>query len=223
MSAAPKAAVIAWSAGKDSSLALWDAGRRGWPVVGLLTTVTRPFDRISMHGVRTALLAAQADALGLPSTRVEIPPDCSNEVYEERMGQALARLREAGVDGVVFGDLFLEDIRAYRERQMKGSGLRPYFPLWGRDTSALAREFLAAGFRAVVVTVDPRRLAPSFAGREYDESFLADLPAGVDPCGENGEFHTFVYDGPIFRRRIAVRRGDVVERDGFVFADLLPE
>ncbi|MBX5477095.1 MAG: diphthine--ammonia ligase [Clostridia bacterium] len=223
MSAAPKAAVVAWSGGKDSSLALWEARRQGWPVAGLLTTVTQPYDRISMHGVRAALLAAQADALGLPCTRVEIPSNCTNEMYEERMGQALARLREAGVDGVVFGDLFLKDIRAYRERQMEGSGLCPHFPLWGRDTTALAREFLAAGFRAVVVTVDPNRLAPSFAGREYDEAFLADLPAGVDPCGENGEFHTFVYDGPIFRRRIAVHRGGVVERDGFVFADLLPE
>ncbi|MBE3590620.1 MAG: adenine nucleotide alpha hydrolase [Firmicutes bacterium] len=214
---------MAWSGGKDSALALWEARRRGWPVAGLLTTVTQPYDRISMHGVRTSLLDAQARALGLPCTRVEIPPDCPNDVYEERMGRALVRLREEGVDAVVFGDLFLEDIRAYRERQMEGSGLRPLFPLWGRNTAALAREFLAAGFRAVVVTVDPRQLDPRFAGREYDADFLAELPPGVDPCGERGEFHTFVYAGPIFPAPVPVRRGEVVERGGFVFADLVPE
>lgn len=191
-------------------------------VAGLLTTVTDPYDRISMHGVRRALLEQQAAALGLTLRIVRIPPACPNRVYEERVGAALADAKAEGIEAVAFGDLFLEDIRRYREAQMQRAGMTPLFPVWGGDTALLARRFLADGFRATVVCCDGRVLAPSFAGRPYDAAFLADLPAGVDPCGENGEFHTFVHDGPIFARPIPVRVGDAVTRDGFHFRDLLP-
>ena len=215
--------ILAWSGGKDSALALWALRQDPrWRVVRLLTTVTEGYDRISMHGVRRELLRAQARAVGLPVTEVLIPPACSNAEYEARMEAALQAPECAGIRTVAFGDLFLADIRAYREDQMRAAGRRALFPLWGQDTAALARTFLDAGFRAVVVCLDPARLDPSFAGREYDRAFLQDLPAGVDPCGENGEFHTFVYDGPVFKAPVSCRRGEVVARDGFVFCDLLP-
>src|SRR5690606_4281058 len=175
-----------------------------------------------MHGVRRALLLEQAAAVGLPLTEVVIPAGGSNDTYEARMAAALAQPECAGVRVVAFGDLLLEDIRAYRERQLAAAGRRALFPLWGRDTGATARAFIDAGFRAVLTTVDPARLDPSFAGRDYDHDLLADLPAGVDPCGERGECHTFVWDGPIFDRPVPVRRGSVVVRDGFVFCDLAP-
>ena len=212
---------LAWSGGKDSALALWalrDAGVR--PAV-LMTTVTEEYERISMHGVRRSLLRRQAAATGLPLVEVGIPAGCSDDVYERRMAAAFASAELAPVEEVAFGDLFLEDIRAYRESRLAAAGKRARFPLWGSDTSALARRFLAAGFRAILVCVDPRALDPSFAGRDYDGRLLADLPAGVDPCGENGEFHTFVTAGPVFETPIACRRGEVVEREEFVFADLL--
>ena len=186
----------------------------------LVTTVTETYNRISMHGVRRELLARQAQSLELPLAEVMIPPSCSNEVYERRLRSAFASKRLRSVAEVAFGDLFLEDVRAYREERLKAAGKRGLFPLWGRDTSELARHFISLGFEALIVCVDPRALHPAFVGRKYDERLLAELPADVDACGENGEFHTFVYSGPIFARPIACALGDVVARDGFVFADL---
>ncbi len=213
---------LSWSGGKDSALTLWTLRRQGVEPVALITTVTDAYDRISMHGVRRELLAKQADAVGAPLVEVRIPPGCVNEVYETRMAEAFASPPLSDVEAVAFGDLFLEDVRAYREQRLAANDMRGLFPLWGRDTSVLAREFIAAGFEAFIVCLDPRALDPSFAGRPYDERLLADLPAGVDPCGENGEFHTFVHGGPIFSKPIACETGEVVEREGFVFCDLLP-
>ena len=175
-----------------------------------------------MHGVRRELLARQAAALGIPPIEVVIPPACVNDVYEARMAEAFAATPLSGVEAVAFGDLFLEDVRAYREERLAAGGKRGLFPLWGRNTTALAREFLDAGFEARLVCVDPRVLDPAFAGRAYDEQLLAEQPHGVDPCGENGEFHTFVSAGPIFAEPIACETGEIVERDGFVFCDLVP-
>jgi len=213
---------LGWSGGKDSALALWELRRGGEEPCALITTVTSDFDRVSMHGVRMELLRAQARAAGVALAEVPIPVGCTNDVYDARMAQALAAAPLDVAGEVAFGDLFLADIRAYREERLASAGRRARFPLWGRDTRALAHEFVAAGFRATVVCVDPRRLDPSFAGRPYDAALLADLPAGVDPCGENGEFHTFVHDGPILSAPVACRTGEVVERDGFVFCDVLP-
>jgi uncharacterized protein (TIGR00290 family) len=214
--------VLSWSGGKDSALALWVLREESrTPPVALLTTVTEEYERVSMHGVRRALLRRQAEATGLPLVEVEIPPVCSNEVYESRLGGAFASAELRGAEEVAFGDLFLEDVRAYRESRLAAAGKRGCFPLWGCDTRELARQFLDEGFRAIVVCVDTSVLGSSFAGREYDDELLRNLPEGVDPCGENGEFHTFVYDGPVFREPIGCRRGEIVERDGFVFSDLL--
>ena len=221
--AAGTAPALAWSGGKDSALALRALRRGGTEPAALMTTVTDDYGRISMHGVRRTLLRRQAAAAGLPLVEVGIPAGCTNDVYEARMAAAFASAELAPVEEVAFGDLFLEDIRAYRESRLAAAGRRARFPLWGSDTAALARRFLAAGFRAVVVCVDPRALDASFAGRDYDDAMLADLPPGVDPCGENGEFHTFVTAGPIFAAPIPCRRGEVVERDGFLFADLLED
>jgi uncharacterized protein (TIGR00290 family) len=215
-------ALLAWSSGKDSAWALHLLRQRGEvDVVGLLTTMNAAFDRVAMHAVRARLLRAQAEAAGLPLVEVPLPWPCSNAEYEAAMGAALAAARRDGVTAVAFGDLFLEDVRRYREERMAGTGLEPLFPLWREPTDALARAMIAGGLRARLTCVDPRQLAPSFAGREYDAALLAELPAGVDPCGERGEFHTFAYAGPMFARPIAVRAGEVVERDGFVFGDLL--
>jgi uncharacterized protein (TIGR00290 family) len=213
---------LSWSGGKDSSLTLWTLRKQGVEPEALITTVTDAYDRISMHGVRRELLARQSDAAGIPLVEVQIPPACVNDVYEARMAQAFASPPLSDVEAVAFGDLYLEDVRAYRETRLAAAGKHGLFPLWGRDTAALAREFVAAGFQAILVCVDPRALDASFAGRAYDEQLLADLPAGVDPCGENGEFHTFVHAGPIFTEPIACEIGEVVEREGFVFCDLLP-
>jgi uncharacterized protein (TIGR00290 family) len=213
--------LLAWSGGKDSALALdalqADASVR---VVGLITTVTAGYERISMHGVRRTLLAVQAAAAGLPLIEARIPVRASNDVYEAAFAEALAPVRARGVRCVAFGDLFLADVRAYRERQLAALGMRPMFPLWMRDTGVLAREFIARGFEAVLVCVDPTKIDRSFAGRLFDAALLRDLPADADPCGENGEFHTFVFNGPGFAGPVAVRIGPVVERDGFVFCDL---
>ncbi len=213
---------LSWSGGKDSALALraLRTEHRAQPRA-LITTVTEGYERISMHGVRRELLAAQADAAGIPLVEIRIPPACVNEVYEQRMAQAFAAPPLSEVREVAFGDLFLEDVRTYREERLSAAGRRGLFPLWQRDTAALAREFITAGFRAVLVCVDPRKLDGVFAGRAFDEQLLADLPDGVDPCGENGEFHTFVHAGPIFDAPIACQTGDVVERDGFVFCDVV--
>ena len=216
-------ALVAWSSGKDSAYALELTRRAGEvEVVGLLTTVTEDYGRVSMHGVREEILELQARAAGLPLRRVRIPAGCVNAEYERRMGEAVARARADGITGVVFGDIFLEDVRAYRERMLKGTGIAPVFPLWGRDTASLANEMLHGGIAATIVCVDPQRLPPEFAGRAFDATLLDDLPPGVDPCGENGEFHTCVTEGPMFSTSIALETGQVVLREGFVFADLIP-
>ncbi len=213
---------LSWSGGKDSALTLWTLRSEGMEPEALITTVTDVHDRISMHGVRRELLVSQSDAVGIPLVEVRIPPACVNEVYEAQMAQAFASQPLSGVEAVAFGDLFLEDVRAYREARLTAAGKCGLFPLWRRDTSVLAREFIAAGFQAFIVSLDPRALDASFAGRPYNEQLLADLPETVDPCGENGEFHTFVHAGPIFTEPIACETGEVVERDGFVFCDLIP-
>jgi len=216
---------VAWSGGKDSAFALREIlGDRCYRVAALLTTVTAEYDRISMHGVRRTLLRRQAESLGLPLEEVLISPGASNDEYESNMGATLAPLRSRvpGLDTVVFGDLFLADIRAYRERMLARIGMRGLFPLWLRNTRALAHDFVQLGFRAVVVCVDAAQLAGEFAGREFDADLLRDLPPGVDPCGERGEFHTFVYAGPGLRQPVRHARGPVVVRDGrFVYCDLM--
>lgn len=220
----PENVLFCWSGGKDSAMALHvlrAAGDRR--IIALLTTITEEYDRISMHGVRRALLERQAESLGLPLHAVLIPPQCVNATYEERMKAALGEHFARGVRRVAFGDIFLEDLRVYREKNLALVGMQGLFPIWKRDTRELAREFVRLGFRAVTVCVDPRVLDASFAGRELDASFFADLPLGVDPCGENGEFHTFVFDGPVFKKPIAFRIGEKVLRGGFFFCDLLPE
>jgi diphthamide synthase (EF-2-diphthine--ammonia ligase) len=193
-------------------------------LVGLVTTINEAFDRVAMHAVRRELVEKQAAATGLPLWTVPLPWPCSNAIYEERMGDLIRRARDQGITHVAFGDLFLEDIRAYRIRQLAGSGIEPIFPVWTSpdQTRALADAMLAAGLRATLTCVDPRRLDSTFAGRAFDDVLLAELPAGVDPCGENGEFHTFCHAGPMFDRPITVHVGERVERDGFWFADLLP-
>ena len=214
--------LISWSSGKDSAWALHEVRAAGeLEVVGLLTTVNERFDRGAMHGVRRELLAQQAAALSLPLHVVELPDPCSNAIYEQRMAAFVDSARAAGVERVVFGDLFLEDIRAYRERQLAGTGLEPVFPLWDRPTAQLARDMLDAGGVATVTCVDSGKLAPSVAGRRWDAALLDALPEGVDPCGEHGEFHSFVSAGPGMEP-IEVEIGEVVVRDGFVFADLSP-
>jgi uncharacterized protein (TIGR00290 family) len=218
-----KSILMSWSGGKDSSLALYKIRMEGsYEVKALVTTVTEEFDRVSMHGVRRSLLHAQASSLGLPLEEVWIPKDASNEVYEARMEAVLLKHKDEGVEQVAFGDLFLQDIRSYREDRLGQIGMRGIFPLWGLDTARLAAEFIEQGFRAVVCCVDPKQLGKEFCGREFDRSFLESLPAGVDSCGENGEFHTFVYAGPIFKKEIGIAKGEVVLRGGFYFADLIP-
>jgi uncharacterized protein (TIGR00290 family) len=217
----PKA-LIAWSSGKDSAWALHEIRRGGaYEVVGALTTVTGTFARVSIHGVREELLDAQLAAALLPVRKVQIPYPCSNEVYERAMGPAVAQARVDGVSHIVFGDLFLEDVRAYREKNLAGTGIEPLFPLWGRSTSALAAEMIAARVRAHLVSVDLKKLARDFAGRRFDDTLLADLPAGCDRCGENGEFHTFVSGGPMLETEVPLRVGEILERDGVAYADLL--
>jgi len=214
-------ALIAWSSGKDSAWALHEVRRTGaYEVVGALTTVTDTFARVSMHGVREELLRAQLDAAGLPAIIVPIPYPCPNDVYEARMTDALAQAKAQGVTRIIFGDLFLDDVRAYREQKLAGTGISPLFPLWQRPTDALAREMIGAGAETYLVSVDLKQLAKEFAGRRFDQSLLAELPAGADPCGENGEFHSCVVAGPMFARRIPVELGETIERDGFAYADL---
>jgi uncharacterized protein (TIGR00290 family) len=197
-------------------------GRRDVEVVGLLTTVNETHDRVAMHAVRRVLLEAQAAAVGLPLRVVPIPWPCPNEAYEAAMALAMQAARQDGITAMAFGDLFLADIRRYREERLRGTGLEALFPLWGRPTGELAAEMIGAGLHATLTCVDPKALEPAFAGRDFDATLLADLPDGVDPCGENGEFHTFAWDGPMFRHAVPVSRGETVARDGFVFADLLP-
>jgi uncharacterized protein (TIGR00290 family) len=214
---------LAWSSGKDSAWALHTSRQRGeFEVVALLTTINRTYQRVAMHAVRESLVEMQAAAAGLPLVKVPIPSPCPNEVYEQAMSEAMARARAEGVWHVVFGDLFLEDIRAYREKHLAACGMTPVFPVWGKNTRRLAEGMLAGGLSAFLTCVDPRKLDRAFAGRRFDAHLLRDLPPSVDPCGENGEFHTFANAGPMFEREIPLEVGEIVERDGFVFADLLP-
>jgi len=213
--------LLSWSSGKDSAWALHRLRQRGeFAVAGLLTTFNQAFDRVAMHSTRRALVEAQARAAGLTLHAVPLPWPCSNEAYESAMREACATAVAADIDTMAFGDLFLEDVRRYREERLEGTGLTPVFPVWGLDTHQLAEEMIASGLRARIVCVDPKKLPREFAGRDFDADFLRDLPAGVDPCGENGEFHSFVYAGPMFSEPIAIESGEVVERDGFVFADV---
>ena len=213
--------LISWSSGKDSAWTLHVMQReQPGACAALLTTITDTYDRVSMHGVRTSVLRAQAEAAGLPLMTVPIPAPCPNDVYEDRMRTAIAQALDDGFTHVAFGDLFLEDVRRYREERMEGTGLQPLFPLWGRPTAALAREMIDGGLEARLTCVDPRALSREFAGRCFDQQLLGDLPPGVDPCGERGEFHTCVLAGPMFARRIDVHVGDTIERDGFIFTDL---
>ena len=217
----PKA-LISWSCGKDSAFALHEVRRAGeFDGVGALTTVTETFDRVSIHGVRQQILRAQLDAAGLPSRIVPIPYPCPNAIYEARMGEAVAGAVREGITHIIFGDLFLADIKAYREQKLNGTGITPLFPLWMRPTLPLAHAMIASGMEAHLATVDRKKLSAEFAGRKFDLQLLDDLPAGVDPCGENGEFHTCVVAGPVFSRRIPVARGERVERDGYGYCDLV--
>jgi uncharacterized protein (TIGR00290 family) len=214
---------LSWSSGKDSTWTLHLL--RQMPdvqVVALITTFNSTANRVAMHAVRRALVEAQAERTGIPLWAVELPWPCSNLNYEEQMRSVCERVTAEGITAVAFGDLFLQDIRDYRVRQLQGTGLEPLFPVWQIPTEQLGRDMIAAGLKAKITCVDPSKLARSFAGRDYDMDFLRALPAGIDPCGENGEFHTFVYDAPVFSRPIGVQSGEVVERDGFVFADFLP-
>jgi uncharacterized protein (TIGR00290 family) len=220
MGTKPKA-FVSWSSGKDCAFALWEARQAGeLDIRGLLTTTNEAVGRVAMHGTRSELMRQQADATGLPVLEVGLPWPCSNEDYASRMIVTCEAMKAEGVTHVVYGDLFLEDIRAYRDEKMAQAGLTAVYPLWKRDTQQLARDMIASGLRTVVVCVDPKKLDPNFAGRWFDEQFLDDLPNGIDPCGENGEFHTFVVDGPMFSAAIKVEVGETVERDGFVYADV---
>ncbi|MDB5609424.1 MAG: ATP-binding protein [Bradyrhizobium sp.] len=219
----PKA-LISWSSGKDSAFSLHEVRRAGeFDVVGALTTVTETFGRVSIHGVRQEILRAQCEAAGLPQRIVPIPYPCPNAIYEARMGEAVAEAVSDGITHIIFGDLFLRDIRAYREQKLAGTGITPVFPLWERPTLPLAHAMIASGLEAYLATVDLKKLPAEFAGRKFDGQLLADLPEGVDPCGENGEFHTCVVAGPIFTHRLAVAAGERIERDGYGYCDLMLE
>ena len=216
--------LLSWSSGKDSAWALHILRRQGeYEIAGLVTTVNSAFDRVAMHSTRRELVEQQAEAAGLSLRVVDLPWPCSNADYERLMKTMCDEAAAQAITGFAFGDLFLADIRAYRERMLQGTGLEPIFPLWQQPTRALAREMIAAGLRAKLVCVDPAKLAPEFVGRDFDEKLLDDLPPGVDPCGENGEFHSFVYAGPMFRREIPVVAGERVQRDGFWFCDVVPD
>ena len=215
--------LFCWSGGKDSAMALHAlVQQKEFHVAALLTTVTEGYERVSMHGVRRELLERQAESVGLPLHEVRIPPQCINPIYEARMEEALRVHYKKGVRKVAFGDIFLEDLRTHREKNLARIGMTALFPIWKRDTRELIRTFHADKFRAIAVCIDSKVLDRSFAGRELAQSFFRDLPSHADPCGENGEFHTFVFDGPIFHRAIPVRTGEIFERDSFVFCDLLP-
>jgi uncharacterized protein (TIGR00290 family) len=217
----PKA-LISWSSGKDSAFALHEVRRAGeFEIVGALTTVTETFGRVSIHGVRQDIVRAQCEAAGLPQRIVPIPYPCPNEIYETRMSEAVAHAVADGISYMIFGDLFLADIRAYREQKLAGTGITPLFPLWERPTEALAQAMIASGLEAYLATVDLKKLPAEFAGRKFDAQLLMDLPAGVDPCGENGEFHTCVVAGPMFAKRLSVATGERVERDGYAYCDLV--
>jgi len=218
---------MCWSGGKDSALALYALGQSPaynteFEVVSLLTTVTETYDRISMHGVRRELLEAQARSIGLPLTIVSIPPSCPNDLYEERMKAACLSFQKQGINHMAFGDLFLQDIRDYRDKMLGKIGMTAVYPVWGIDTKKLADGFIRQGFKAILCCIDPTKISPEFCGRQFDDAMLRDLPASADPCGENGEFHTFVYDGPILKTPIPCAKDEVVLRDNFWFCDIVP-
>ena len=218
-----KRVLVSWSSGKDCAWALHLLRQRpGIEIVGLLTTINTEFDRVAMHGTRRSVLEAQANAAGLPLWGIPLPWPCSNEIYEQRMADACRRAVSEKIDAIAFGDLFLRDVRVYREQQLKPTGIEPLFPLWEMPTDELAHSMIAGGLRAKLVCVDSRQLDPVFAGRSFDTALLADLPAGVDPCGERGEFHSCVYCGPMFSTPIELEAGEVVHRDGFTYADFFP-
>jgi uncharacterized protein (TIGR00290 family) len=218
----PPKAFISWSSGKDSAFALCEARRLGLAdIVGVLTTINEVYDRVAMHGVRDSLLDRQIAELGLPVIKVPLPSPCPNEIYEARMAEATARIKAQGVRKMIFGDLFLEDIRAYRDQKLSAAGMEAIYPLWRRDTRVLAEEMIASGLTAHIVCLDPRRIDRKFAGRRFDRHLLRELPPDIDPCGENGEFHTVVTAGPMFKAPIPVTIGETVERDGFVFTDVI--
>jgi uncharacterized protein (TIGR00290 family) len=214
---------LSWSSGKDSAWSLHVLREQGIEVSCLLTTVNEAFARVAMHAVRKELLEAQAEDVGIPLLAIDLPWPCSNEVYENRMSAATQRLISEDYTQIAFGDLFLRDIRSYREKQLESSQLQPIFPLWNIPTDLLANQMLDSGLQACITTVDPRKLPASFAGRTWDRDLIAEFPASIDPCGENGEFHTFVYDGPVFSHPIDIKVGEIVERDGFIFADIVPQ
>jgi uncharacterized protein (TIGR00290 family) len=215
--------LLSWSSGKDSAWALHTLRNdQRCEVVGLMTTINSVADRVAMHAVRSELLRRQAAATSLPVWELSIPSPCSNAQYETVMGRAIERAKAEAIDCFAFGDLFLQDIRDYREQQLRGTGLAPLFPIWGQDTHELARQMIAGGLRARITCVDPRVIPADLAGREFDLQLLRDLPSTADPCGERGEFHTFAYDGPMFRAPISISSGEIITRDGFVFADLIP-
>jgi uncharacterized protein (TIGR00290 family) len=214
--------LLAWSSGKDSAWTLHVLREQGVAVDALLTTINQAMDRVAMHGVRRGVLEMQAEAVGVPLWKIPLPWPCSNDDYESRMGEACKRAVSEGFTHIAFGDLFLRDVREYRERQLAGSGLTPLFPLWGMPTPQLARDMISGRLRARLACVDTRTLDESFAGREFDGALLEDLPAAVDPCGENGEFHSLVYDGPMFRAPLAIEAGEVHRAGDFVYRDLLP-
>ena len=219
----PKKTLLSWSSGKDSAWALHILrGRSDVEVVGLMTTVNELHQRVAIHAVRLELLQRQAVALGLPLQVIDLPSPCTNEQYELVMGKFVDEAKQRGIECMAFGDLFLADIKKYREAKLAGTGIKPLFPLWLTPTDLLAKEMISSGLRAVITCVDPQKLPLSFAGREFDEQFLADLPKHVDPCGERGEFHTFAFDGPMFEKSLSLERGAIVERDGFGYADWLP-
>ncbi|PYS24053.1 MAG: ATP-binding protein [Acidobacteria bacterium] len=217
-----KKTLLSWSSGKDSAWSLHVLRQQSEvEVVGLLTTVNRLYQRIAIHAVRIELLRLQAEAVGLALHIIELPYPCTNAEYEAAMGKFIAEAKRLGIECMAFGDLFLEDIKEYREAKLSGTGITPLSPIWRMPTDKLAREMIAGGLRAVVTCVDPRQLDASFAGREFNEQFLRDLPANIDPCGERGEFHTFAFDGPMFRTPVSIKVGEITEREGFIYADLL--
>jgi uncharacterized protein (TIGR00290 family) len=215
--------LFGWSGGKDSTMALYEIKKnKEYEVVSLLTTITEDYDRISMHGVRRALLERQAKSIGLPLHKVLIPKDCSNEIYAAKMTEALERFKQKGVETMAFGDIFLEDVRQYRLDNLAKLDMKAVFPIWGRDSTELVHAFIALGFKSIVSCIDTKVLDEKFLGRQIDEDFINELPPGIDPSGENGEFHSFAYDGPIFRKRINYKLGEAVLRDSFCFCDLIP-
>ncbi|OIO38290.1 MAG: ATP-binding protein [Candidatus Omnitrophica bacterium CG1_02_49_10] len=220
----PESVIFTWSGGKDSAMALYELKKANdYSVAALFTTVTEDYGRVSMHGVRNELLASQARSLGMPLKKVSIAKDTSNGEYESKMKESLLAYKARGISHVAFGDIFLEDLRRYREDNLARMGMKAIFPIWKRATPELAKRFIGLGFKAVTTCVDSKALDKGFVGREFNETFLSELPAGVDPCGENGEFHTFVYDGPIFKEPVSFRKGETVLRDErFYFHDLIP-